>query len=97
MRDVHTKGRANPRTLANRKCKRTFSLSVEALAYLDALSEDCKSTSEALERLIRKQKNLAEKARVSSAIRSYYDSITDRERAENLAWGELSGSQFLKE
>lgn len=97
MRNVHTKGKANVRTVANRKRKRTFSLSVEALTYLDGLAKNCKSTSEALDRLIRERKDMAEKARVSSAIRGYYDSISERERAENLAWGELAGSHFLKE
>ena len=54
------------------------------------------STSEALDQLIREKKREAEKARVSAGIRAYYDSISDQERAENLAWGELAGSYFLK-
>ncbi|MGC1374014.1 MAG: hypothetical protein WA824_17905 [Candidatus Sulfotelmatobacter sp.] len=69
---------------------------MEALAYLDGIAQDYSSTSEALDRLIREKKEEAEKARISAGIRSYYDSISDEERAENLAWGQLAGSHFLK-
>jgi hypothetical protein len=96
MANGHTSRKAKAGSPAHRKLKRTFSLSAEALAYLDGLAKDYRSTSEALDRLIREKKELAEKARISAGIRGYYDSISDRERAENLAWGELAGSHFLK-
>jgi hypothetical protein len=96
MANGHTSGRANAGKNPRRRVKRTFSLSVEALAYLDGLAKEHKSTSEALDRLIREKKALAEKARVSADIRKYYDSISDEQRAENLAWGELAASHLLK-
>lgn len=96
MPNRHTHRKANDGTRAARRGKRTFSLSVEALAYLEGIAKDYKSTSEALDQLIREKKREAEKARVSAGIRAYYDSISDQERAENLAWGELAGSYFLK-
>ncbi len=96
MKVGHTIGKASGQTRSRRKGKRTFSLSMEALAYLDGIAQDYSSTSEALDRLIREKKEEAEKARISAGIRSYYDSISDEERAENLAWGQLAGSHFLK-
>jgi len=80
-----------------RKEKRTFSLSVEALAYLDALAEDYRSASEALDSLIREKRAEAERNRVSASIRNYYDSISEDEREENRAWGEFVESQLAEE
>ena len=96
MTTRHTIRKAGVEAGSRRKGKRTFSLSMEALAYLDKLAEDYSSTSEALDRLIREKKEEAEKARISAGIRSYYDSIGDKERADKLAWGHLAGSHFLK-
>ncbi|HXY13505.1 MAG TPA: hypothetical protein VEI26_03290 [Terriglobales bacterium] len=91
----HPRGmRGKPGT---RKEKRTFSLSVEALAYLDALAEDYRSASEALDSLIREKRAEAERNRVSASIRNYYDSISEDEREENRAWGEFVESQLAEE
>lgn len=79
-----------------RKGKRTFSLSAEALAFLNELAKTHRSTSEALEKLIREKKDETEKARISANIRGYYDSISEDERAENLAWGEFVQSHLVK-
>jgi hypothetical protein len=75
--------------LSSNKGKRTFSLSGTSLAYLETLARDYRSTSEALEALIREKQEATEKARISAGIRSYYDSISEEERAENQAWGEF--------
>jgi hypothetical protein len=80
-----------------RKGKRTFSLSMEALAYLKVLAKNHRSTSEALDRLIREKKEEAEKEKISANIRGYYDSISEEERAENLAWGEFVQSHLGKD
>jgi hypothetical protein len=34
---------------------------------------------------------------ISASIRRYYDSLTDEEVAENLAWGEFAAAQFARE
>jgi hypothetical protein len=39
-----------------------------------------------------KKKTLEE---ISASIKHYYDTITEEERAENLAWGEFASSQFV--
>ena len=80
-----------------RKEKRTFSLSPEALAYLDLLAKKHRSVSEALDTLIRERRELAEKQRVAAGIREYYDSISEEERSENRAWGEFVLAELSKE
>lgn len=79
-----------------RKQKRTFSLSPEALAYLDLLAKKHRSASEALDILIRERREAAEKERIAAGVRRYYDTLSEEERAENLAWGEFALAQ-LKE
>ena len=80
-----------------RKQKRTFSLSPEALAYLDALAKQHRSASEALDILIRERRDEAEKERIAAGIRKYYDTIGEDERAENQAWGEFVLAHLAKE
>jgi hypothetical protein len=79
------------------KSKRTFSLSPEALAYLDTLAKDYPSVSEALDVLIQGQKQQEEKERSSASIRHYYDAIGDEEREENRAWGEFVAASLAEE
>jgi len=86
-----------PRTL--RKSKRTFSLSGKALSYLESVRRERKrqSMSAALEDIIREQQEAKEMERISASISSYYDSLTDKEREENRAWGEFAETQFPTE
>lgn len=80
-----------------RKGKRTFSLSTEALAYLNELAKKHRSASEALDKLIREKKEEDEKQRIAANIRGYYDSISEEERSENRIWGEFVQSHLVKE
>jgi predicted ribosome quality control (RQC) complex YloA/Tae2 family protein len=72
-----------------RKEKQTFSLSREALDYLNSLAKRYSSRSEALEALICRHKEHQERKKISAGIRDYYDSISEEERAENRAWGDF--------
>ncbi|MGH9496574.1 MAG: hypothetical protein ACRD3B_16345 [Candidatus Sulfotelmatobacter sp.] len=80
-----------------RKAKKTFSLSQEAVSYLNDLAKQYRSTSEALDALIREKQAEAKKERISAGIRGYYDSMGDEEEAENKAWGEFVHSQLSGE
>ena len=84
---------------STRKEKRTFSLSRESLRYLDAVRKERKSTSisSVLDELIHQQQQAKEQERISASITSYYDSLTDKEVAEDRAWGEFAESQFPDE
>jgi myo-inositol catabolism protein IolC len=86
------------RSFAVRKEKKTFSLSREAVSYVEGLRKQArKSSSEVLEELILSRKLASEHERVSEAIRRYYDSLDVEEQAENRIWGQLAESQFSSE
>lgn len=86
------------RSAVVRKEKKTFSLSRDAVSYLEnARKAERKSSSEILEELIREKKLAAEQERISASIRGYYDSLSEEEREENRAWGQFSESQFPSE
>jgi hypothetical protein len=95
--NVHPRSRHRRNGERRRREKRTFSLSADALAYLDAFAANYRSASEALDTLIREKRAQAEKERVSASIRNYYDSISEDERQENRAWGEFVESQLAEE
>lgn len=82
-----------------RKEKKTFSLSRESLRYLEAVRKERKGTSvsSVLDELIAQQRRSQEARRISASITSYYDSLTDKEVAEDRAWGEFAESQFPDE
>jgi hypothetical protein len=82
-----------------RKAKRTFSLSRDVVSYLEAMQKEKrgKSLSAILEEIILRQQQLKEMDRISASVTSYYDSISEEERAENRAWGKFSESQLGRE
>ena len=43
--------------------------------------------------MTKKKKSLEE---ISASVKRYYDTITEEERAENLAWGEFAASQLAQ-
>jgi hypothetical protein len=100
MNNGMKRGRSTKRVVSGRtavKAKKTFSLSSEALAYLNVLRKDYRSASEALDALIRQKKEQAESERVSASIRNYYDSIGEEEREENRKWGEFVEANLIGE
>lgn len=88
-----------PRRQSSRKAKRTFSLSREVVSYLEAerRARKQKSLSAVLEEIVRRQQEEKEMERISASITRYYDSISDEERAENLAWAQFAETQFPSE
>lgn len=88
-----------PKSSSVRKEKKTFSLSRESLRYLEAVRKErnSNSVSSVLDELIRQQQQAKEMERISASITNYYDSLTDKEVAEDRAWGEFAESQFPDE
>ena len=89
-------------TMAKRgqvKQKRTFSLSSESVEYLETVRKQKKapSTSTVLDEMIRAQKHQAELAATDARISAYYDSLSDDDQADDLAWGKYALSRFPKE
>ena len=83
----------------NLKQRKTFSLSQESVDYLEKVRRQKKapSTSSVLDELIRQQKLQAKMAENSAAVREYYDSLTDEEVADDIAWGKFALTQFPSE
>jgi hypothetical protein len=81
------------------KQKRTFSLSPESVEYLETVRKQKKapSTSTVLDEMIREQRHAAELAATDARISAYYDSLSEEQQADDLAWGKYALSQFPKE
>jgi len=87
---------AMARTVAGRKHRKTFTLSRQAIGYLEAARKEARSlsTSAVLEQIIRERQQQRERQKVNAAITHYYDSLTSEEREENRHWGEFSEAQI---
>jgi hypothetical protein len=85
-----------PRSTTTRKAKKTFSLSREAVGYLESVRKEEKrrTVSSVLEEIIRQQQQARELERISAAVTRYYDSISEEQREEDSAWGKFAESQF---
>jgi hypothetical protein len=79
---------------ANRgiKRRRTFTLSPESLAYLDEQARQRKlgSQSAFLDELLREKTMEMRRAALEANATAYYDSLSEEERQEQPAWGELA-------
>jgi len=76
-----------------RKVKKSFTLTPEALAFLDETRQKrgLRSDSEALELLLREAK-LRE---IDAAYKDYYDTASDKELAEEREWAEMVGPNTI--
>jgi hypothetical protein len=91
-----------PRTnldTANRKAKKSFTLSAESVAFLDAMRRKrrARSTSSVLEDILRKVRVEQEKSAVEKTISDYYSSLTDEEVKEQALWGAFAEREFPNE
>jgi len=84
---------------SSRKAKKTFSISQDALQYLDTLRKQLKkpSTSAVLDEILHDRMAEARLQQTAAAIRGYYDSLSDEEVAANQRWGEFAETQFPPE
>lgn len=84
---------------ATRKEKKTYSLSREAIRFVEAVQKERKidSASSALDELLREQKQTREMEQTSAAITKYYDSLTEKEMEEDHTWGKAGEAQFPAE
>ncbi len=84
------------RPASDRKQRKTFTLSRQAIGYLEAARKEARSpsTSAVLEKIIRERQQQRERQKTNAAIAHYYDSLTAEEREENRLWGEFSEDQI---
>lgn len=81
---------------SSRKSRRTFSLSREAVTYLENYRSRKKeaSLSGAVEALIQERRQQEESERLAAQTRAYYDSFSPEEAEESDAWGSFTESEI---
>jgi hypothetical protein len=90
--------RTNSET-ANRKAKKSFTLSVESVAFLDAMRRKrrARSASSVLEDILRNVRDEQEKSAVEKTITDYYSSLTTEVVKEQTRWGDFAVREFPNE
>ncbi len=80
----------------DRKAKKTFTLSREAVSFLEdeTRKRGVASVSLVLEDLIQERRKRSSTKNIDAAISAYYDSLSDEELAEDKRWGEFAESQI---
>ena len=79
-----------------RKLRKTYTLSVEAIAILEEERKErqAKSISSTLEEILTEQRGQRHMKRMAASISKYYDSLSDNEVNEERLWGAFAESQF---
>ena len=90
MRVIHTK---------HTKEKKTFTLSPESVAFLEARRDKqrASSASAVLEAILQAARREDQTAALESAVAGYYDSLSGEEIDERRQWGEFALKQFPRE
>lgn len=84
---------------AHRKAKKSYTLSPESVAFLEALRKHRRaaSISSVLEEILQAARRQAERAKIERSIDAYYSSLSDEQAAEHAEWGDFATSEFLRE
>jgi len=95
-------GRMTNRTTqkrGERKAKRSFTLSPESVAFLDATRKRRRapSVSSVLEEILSVVRREQGKAALDRAVSDYYSSLSQEESEEQTNWGEFALREFPKE
>jgi hypothetical protein len=82
---------------SSRKKRLTLSLERETVQFLKQRQVEAKapSLSAYVENIIAERRRELELEELNTQITAYYDAISDAERTENSAWGQLSEREFL--
>jgi len=84
---------------SERKAKKSYTLSPESVAFLEALRkrERAASISAILEEILQTVRRDHDRAAVDRAVADYYGSLSTDEVAEQVEWGELALREFPRE
>jgi hypothetical protein len=84
---------------SQRKAKKSFTLSVESVAFLEEMQKrsSAESVSATLEEIIQAMRREEQRAATDLAMTAYYDSLSDEEVAEERQWGEFARRALLAE
>ena len=83
-------------TKSTRKAKKSFSISPESESFIRKTREErgAGSESEALDLLLRELMAIQQRREIEAAYTDYYDSLTDRDVAEEREWGTFAETQL---
>ncbi len=89
---------ADPKA-GRRKAKRSFTLSLQSVAFLESLRKKrpSESVSSVLEEILQAARREEARARADRGIADYYSSLSDAEEREQTEWGEFAVREFAKE
>ena len=78
-----------------RKAKKSFTLSAESVAFLEAMCRRRRtSVSSILEEILQVFRREEGKAALAKAVADYYSSLSTQESEEQTEWGEFSLREF---
>jgi len=83
----------------DRKAKKSYTLSPESVAFLDAMrkKQRASSISAILEEILQDVRREHDRAAIDRAVADYYGSLTTHEVAEQAEWGEFGLREFPNE
>lgn len=92
-------GRNMPRTIrkhADRKTKKSYSLSSESVEFLEALRKKrhAHSVSSVLEELLEAARHAQARAALDRSVVDYYASLSKEESGEHASWGDFALREF---
>ena len=83
-------------TESTRKVKKSFSISPESESFIRKTRKErgASSESEALDLLLSELMALQQRREIEAAYTDYYDSLTDKDVAEEREWGAFAETQL---
>lgn len=87
------------RKSAERKAKKSYTLSPESIAFLETLRKlrRAASTSSILDEILQSVRRHHERASIEKSVSAYYSSLSGKEAAEQSEWGEFALREFPRE
>jgi hypothetical protein len=81
---------------AERKAKRSYTLSPESIAFLETIRKRRRaaSISSILEEILQAVRRQEERAKIAKSVDAYYSSLSDQQAAELAEWGDFATSEF---
>jgi len=81
---------------AERKAKKSYTLSSESVAFLEIMRRKRRATSvsSVLEEILQAVRRRQEQARVEQSVSHYYSSLSGEETAELAKWAEFASRDF---
>jgi hypothetical protein len=82
--------------MPHRKAKKSYTLSPESVAFLEAMRKRRRagSISAILDEILQAVRREHERASVERAVANYYSSLSNREATDQAEWGEFAFREF---